>query len=121
MTPGAYIRTRREAAGLSIGDVLAVLAGGGVLSAPLEEIEADLVAPSGMDAALLAYAFRLDDMIVARLKDGEPVQLCPSCGCSHGFECDHEQFGRCSLPPWGGECSGCELSKRVAMRLVAAA
>jgi hypothetical protein len=114
MTPGAYIRRRREAAGLSIGDVMAVLAGGGVLSAPLEEIEADRARPSGMDAALLAYAFRLDDMTVARLKDGEPVQLCTSCGCSEGYECDHEHFGRCELIR--DRCSVCRHAELVKAR-----
>ena len=115
MTPGHYIRIRREAAGLSIGDVMAVLAGGGVLSAPLADIEADLVKPSGMDAALLAWAFRLDDMIIARLKDGEPVQLCEACGCSEGFECDHEHFGACRLGP-NGLCSNCGFSRRLEAR-----
>jgi len=105
VTPGRYIRMRRQAAGLSIGDVLAVLAGGGVLSAPLEDIERDLAPATGMDAALLSYAFSLDDMIVARLRDGEPVQVCRSCGCSEGYQCQDEHFGRCWLV--AGECSVC--------------
>lgn len=115
MTPGQYIRLRREAAGLSIGDVMAVLAGGGLLSAPLEDIERDQAAPSGMDAALLAWAYGLDDMIIARLKDGEPVQLCAACGCSTGFECDHEHFGKCHLPG-SGVCSNCGFSRRLEVR-----
>lgn len=115
MTPGQYIRMRREAAGLSIGDVMAVLAGGGVLSSPLEEIESDQATPTFLDAALLAFAFRIDDMIVARLKDGEPVQLCIACGCSTGFECDHEHYGRCSLPATG-VCSNCGFAMRVGVR-----
>jgi len=112
MTPGSYIRMRREAAGLSIGDVMAMLAGGGLLSAPLEDIEADRAVPTGMDAALLSYAFRVDDFTIARLKDGEPVQVCSSCGCSEGFACDSGEFGRCWLPTTG-TCSVCEYKARV--------
>lgn len=115
MSPGQYIKLRREAAGMSIGDVMAVLSDGGLLSAPLAEIEADQVAPSGMDAALLAWAFQIDDMIIARMKDGEPVQLCVVCGCSEGYECDHEHFGRCSLPA-SGVCSNCGWGRRLEER-----
>lgn len=115
MTPGQYIKLRREAAHMTIADVMAVLADGGLLSAPLDEMERDLVAPSGMDAALLAWAYGIDDMILARMKDNEPVQLCTACGCSEGFECEHEHFGRCSLLP-SGVCSNCGFSRRLEVR-----
>lgn len=118
MTPGSYIRQRREAAGLSMGDVLAVLGGGGVLSAALEDIEADREPATGMDAALLAWAFAIDDMVIARLKAGEPVQVCRECGCSFGFECDHPQFGTCTLGPMA-LCSGCAVEAQVHLRVVA--
>lgn len=101
MTPGLYIRLRREAAGLSIGDVMAVL-GKAMLSAPLAEIEAGLAMPTGMDAALLAWAFEIDDMLIAAMKDGEAVRVCQSCGCSEGRECEEEApppaFGRSPSP-----------------------
>lgn len=110
MTPGTYIKLRREAAGLSIAAVMAVLAGGGLLSAPMEELEADQAVPTGMDAALLFYAFPIDDMLLARLKAGEPVQMCRECGCSEGFECyEQHLIGTCWLPPRGETCSGCIL------------
>lgn len=118
MTPGSYIRTRREAAGLSVAAVMAVLAGGGLLSAPLEDIEADRAEPTGLDAALLSYAFAIDDFIVARIKDGEPVQICERCGCSEGYECQSGDWGRCSLAA-RTTCSTCAMEAQVGLRAVA--
>ena len=119
MTPGEYIRLRREAAGLSIGDVMALLGGGGMLSAPIDEIERGIAQPTGFDGALLAWAIPIDDRLLDRLKHGEPVQLCAGCGCSHGHECRHGDFGTCTLD--GALCSVCAWEAAVARRSEAAA
>lgn len=113
MTPATYIRLRREAAGMTIAEVEAVLAGGGLLSAPLASLEAGTRVRAGMDAALLSFAFELDDMALAALIDGESVALCPGCACGGSTACEHEHFGRCTPPSAGaGLCSVCELETR---------
>lgn len=117
MTPGAYIRKRREAAGMSVADVEAVLAGGGLLSAPLAEMEAGTSPPVGMDAALLSFAFEIDDIAVARLVDGEPVALCAACGCGGSVRCEHEHWGLCASPLAPGTlCGACDLEARSGAR-----
>lgn len=117
MTPGRYIQLRRVKAGLSIAQVEALLAGGGVLSAPLAMIEADWAVPTGMDAALLNWVCGVDDLTIARLKAGEPVQVCSRCGCSYGYECEDQHLGRCTLEIGRATCTGCELQTKVEQRM----
>lgn len=91
MTPGTYIRLRREAAGLSIEQAEAAIAAG-MLSAPLAELEADTAMPRGMDGAVLSYAFAIDDMVLAALcadqGGGDQVRICRECGCSRNDPCE---------------------------------
>lgn len=87
MTPGAYIRLRREAAGMSIEQV-EVVTPAGMLSAPLAELEAGTAMPQGIDGAVLSHAFPIDDMAIAALVDGEPVRICRECGCSQRDPCE---------------------------------
>lgn len=106
MTPGRYLKLRRQAAGISIGDAMAVIGGGALLSAPLAEIEAEEAMPTAMDGALLAWAFALDAIVLSLLVDGEPVRVCESCGCSQADPCEPRVGLFCH---WVAAdlCSGC--------------
>lgn len=91
---------------MSVGQVMAVLAGGGLLSAPLESLESGADVPTGMDVALLSYAFPIDDMVAIALREGEPVEVCAKCGCSRAVPCV-DRHGLACIRTDAGRCSGC--------------
>ncbi|HEX8224492.1 MAG TPA: hypothetical protein VF605_11810 [Allosphingosinicella sp.] len=89
MTPGAYIRLRREAAGLTAAGVEAEL-GDSVtqLGAALEFLEADRVKATYADARLLGRVFPISPAIVSELGCGTSPAICRGCGCSEFDPCD---------------------------------
>lgn len=89
MTPGAYIRLRRQAAGLTPLEVEAEL-GEDVtrLSVALEFLEADRIKATYGDARLLGRVFPISAAIVSELGCGTSPAICRSCGCSEFDPCD---------------------------------
>jgi transcriptional regulator with XRE-family HTH domain len=112
MTPGTYLRTRREAAGLSIDNVaqLIVQPWGElqISAAYIRQIEADNeTAEDDGSLELLRGAFRFDRYIYLQLAAGLPIPaLCRVCACSWEDACDDEATGPCS---WTERdlCSAC--------------
>ena len=106
MTPGAYLKHRRTAAGLGIHDVAAALAteprlAEHVRAEWLEKIEADIV-PMAFDTIVAlrrAFTFDLDILAcLAAIELGAPVEpprLCRICACSEADACLSHQ-GACS-------------------------
>ena len=88
MTPGTYIALRRNAACLTVNEVMAELAPHGRLSALLSAIEADCVKPTYSDARLLGRVFPISPAIVSELGCGTAPRICRSCGCSEFDACD---------------------------------
>lgn len=100
MTPGTYLRLRREASGLSVEDVAARIASDPRLGERdrvewLRQIERD-EAPTNVDVAVaLAHVFRFSPNILGRLLsiavgiNGEETapRLCRACGCSQHDAC----------------------------------
>jgi len=117
MTPGTYLRLRREAAGTSIDDVVAMLpteprVDAIARAAWLRGIEAD-EAPIGAEVIkALRYAFAFDARVLRWLADlrSSPgllaPRLCRKCACSEFDPCD----GGCW---WVAEdlCSSCPVDE----------
>lgn len=112
LTPGQYLRKRREAAGLSIDDVAER-----ILTVPrwaehlrrgwLEQIEADEMPATFNTIVVLHQVMQFDLRILVALSvEGEDApRLCASCACSEADPCvDHS--GPCS---WASNdlCSAC--------------
>ncbi len=133
MTPGAYLKHRRTAAGLDLHDVAAALATEPRLAEHaraswIERIEADIVPMSFTTIVALRRAFRFDLDVLAQLaaiamhSPVEPPRLCRICACSEADPCLGHR-GACS---WIDEdlCSACstyELADRLAIIQSAAA
>jgi len=133
MTPGAYLKHRRTAAGLGIHDVAAALAtephlAQHVRAEWLEQIEADIVPMTFNTIVSLRRAFAFDLDILAQLaaiamrSPIEPPRLCRICACSEADPCLGHR-GACS---WVDEdlCSACftyEPADRLAIIQSAAA
>jgi len=116
MTPGAYLKYRRTAAGLGLNDVAAAVAtepplAEHVRGAWIERIEAD-VAPVSLNTIVVlrrAYPFDLD--VLAQLAAigmhlrVQPPRLCRICACSDADPCLDDR-GPCS---WISQdlCSAC--------------
>ena len=87
LTAGAYLRKRREAAGLSLSDIGCHL-GPNRLSRPIELIELDVRVPSGPDITLLRTLFAFDLAVLSRLLCGdESDRICTGCGCTEWDPC----------------------------------
>jgi hypothetical protein len=116
MTPGTYLRKRREAAGFTVPRVAAALAGApdrirpirprdfDLLELVLEAVEADLLALTLPQAALLRRIFRFDltTLELLMLHHGEvplsdlPLpQICRVCACTWHDACQTEH-GPCA-------------------------
>ena len=104
MTPGEYIRRRREARGLSADVVeascIAIGAsyGGGGLDVPLFAIEGDAGDMISLrDATLLSEAIDFDLAVFGALTAGGPPPICRVCACSEFDPCeDPDMFSTCS-------------------------
>lgn len=126
MSPGSYLRKRREAAGLELEDLALMLDSDPAVSA---RSRAELLASVERDAApvtedlmravlRLGDAFRIDPLVWIRLIDlaaGEEIgwpKLCSCCGCSEFDPCVHEVGGHQVACHWvaDGLCSRCATS-----------
>lgn len=113
LTPGQYLRTRREAAGLSIADVAERIA-----TVPrwaqhlrrgwLAQIESDQMPASFNTIVVLHQVMQFDlGVLVALSAEGvEAPRLCVVCGCSeadpcvgHAGPCSWISKDRCSACP----------------------
>lgn len=117
-TPGAYLKHRRTAAGLSVRDVARRLAteprlAEHVRAELLELIEADAAPMSFYTVVALRAAYPFDLQVLDRLAaialgmDVDPPRLCRICACSDHDGCAPAESGRsCS---WWDEdlCTGC--------------
>lgn len=126
MSPGTYLRKRREAAGLELEDLALMLDSDPAVSARsraelLASIERDAapVTEDLMRAVLrLGDAFRLDPLVWVRLIDlaaGDEAtlpRLCQSCACSEFDPCIAERDGHHVACHWvaDGLCSACEAA-----------
>lgn len=114
LTPGEYLRLRREAAKLTIADVAARIAPDNTLrgeaAAFLRLIETPGARVSRNDTLLrLQAAFPFDPSVYAQLCD-EPAdrhpQVCRGCGCSHWDPCDTDGHGPCAWST-SSSCTRC--------------
>lgn len=128
LAPEAYLRLRREAAGLTIRDLAArltelraALVEAGELPAGMLAIRSDMVATllmleaTGVRARLretlesIAAVMPFDPDVYQQLADADPrrhPRVCRGCGCSTHDGCHHEHFGNCA---WVSpiQCSHC--------------
>lgn len=100
MTPGIYLRKRREAAGLSLGEVARQLAlfqlgvfgcGRSDILPQLERIEAGAAALTRAQADLLRNVLAFDPSVYNRLLAGDTLPqppICRVCACSFFDPCD---------------------------------
>ena len=114
MTPGTYLRLRREAAGLMMEDVV-------MLITPDEErwplallhtlaIEIDEVLPSSSEVETLRFAFAFDRYVFRQLAANlAPLpEICVACGCSALDACDDESAGPCAWASHSHDlCTAC--------------
>ncbi|MFD1949910.1 hypothetical protein ACFSGX_03890 [Sphingomonas arantia] len=114
MTPAAYLRLRRVAAGLSIGDVATVLApriaNRRTAFALVRLWEADGVIAEPTDVIRLRAAFRFDVAVYRQLCEGPEdrhPRICTGCACSERDPCLSELAGTCG---WASDtlCTRCE-------------
>ena len=81
MTPGRYLRLRRQAAGLGLDDL--ALPGLSVLA-----IERDARAPTDIEVQALTWSFRFSLTVLVSIARGVIPQICRECGCSEFDACD---------------------------------
>jgi len=114
MTPAAYLRLRREAAGLTLDDVATRLAPQIVnrhtAYALIRLWEADGVVAEIADVIRLRAVFRFDVTVYRQLVE-EPAdrhpRICRSCACSQDDACIDGAAGSCA---WSSDdfCTRCE-------------
>lgn len=120
MTPGTYLKLRRQAAGLSVDDVAGLVhtaphLGAFDRSAWIGRIESDVAAISPDVVRALASAFRFDRRVLLRLIDlrsygtdiGVTPRICAICACSDADPCLDEQTHRACAWVSADLCSGC--------------
>ncbi len=112
LTAGAYLRRRREAAGLSIDEVAAGYAVGAdrdAFAVRLRRIEADEDAAGPATLDRMAEIFRFDREIYRNLVAGVPAgtALCRECGCSWHDACTRSTLSRYWVAP--DLCYGCSV------------
>ena len=107
LTPGAYLKHRRTAAGLSIADVAAAVATEPRIAQHLraewlEQIEADVMPATFNTIVALGRAYRFDLEVLhvlASIAMGAALQppcLCRICACSEYDACVDGFMGGCS-------------------------
>ena len=112
MTPGTYLRLRREAAGLSIEAVAMTIVSSPVglpaAIAAIEAAEADRECFAWADVHRLTRAFRFDPSIYAALVEGLSFPpLCRVCACSWDDPCDDDGQGCAWADPSQTLCTVC--------------
>lgn len=85
MTPGTYLRKRRLAAGLTLGEVGAT-ADHALLA--IEQAETDVLVASRQLLEDLRRAYPFNQAIYHGLVRGLPMQVCRACACSEYDACD---------------------------------
>lgn len=106
MRPGLYLRKRREAAGLSLGEARARL-GMLDLSSPLWKLESGAAELTLRDIARLRAAFVFDVHVARRLlEEDESDRICRRCACTEHDACPDRIDGGCH---WAEHdlCSAC--------------
>lgn len=118
LTPGAYLKHRRTAAGLAIEDVAHVLATDPRIAEHaradwLRRIEADVVPLSFPTIAALREAFAFDPTVLVQLglvqigMDVEPPRLCLLCACSEDDRCGLDCYRATDVAPGAVLCTCC--------------
>lgn len=122
MTPGTYLKLRRQAARLSIEDVAAM-----VHTAPrlgeidrcgwIARLESDVAALSPDVIAALSDAFRFSRRVLLQLIDArsygdgiDQPQICIICGCSNQDPCVDERDNSCCDWSTADSCTACAPS-----------
>lgn len=98
MTPGAYLRVRRQAAGLSLDDVAVRLAVEPAYPAMsraewLAAMEEDIAPVAPDTARALRQVFAFDLIVLDRIANGMPVEICRGCACSWYDACETKHGG----------------------------
>lgn len=102
LTPGAYMRLRREAAGLTLREAALLYAhtraGAGVAEMTLRDAEADVVLLGEPSLRRLQGAFHFDAYLYLALAGGDlPIpSICRSCGCTWAHACFSPVYGPCA-------------------------
>lgn len=126
LSPGTYLRLRREAAGVTREAVAIALAAGqtrlqDAALLRVEQIEADLVFATAREIPLMRAVFRFDSQVLDQLADIHffradlpHPRLCRVCGCSELDAClDHRRSTACHWIDLD-LCSGCVTQSRSA-------
>jgi hypothetical protein len=96
VTPGAYLKLRREAADVSEAEAFAVVPS-------IREIEANQASLTITDLVKLEALFSFDARVLLDLAAEFPAEICRECGCSEADPCE---------PPcwWAAPelCSACD-------------
>jgi hypothetical protein len=100
LVAGAYLRTRREAAGLSLGDVARAYVHHGLDNHAARllfaEAEAGTTVLNESTLLRLTGVFRFDPEIYLALAEGIPVSVCRVCACSWNDPCTGAPHGGCA-------------------------
>lgn len=111
---GRYLQLRREAAGLTVADVAAIVASGPVwrhrIAMVITAVEAGEHEPQPEFVARLRTAFRFDvhAYFLIALGHGQLINVCAGCGCSELDACLDDRFGACAwTTPARDECNHC--------------
>lgn len=120
MTPGTYLRLRREAAELSITDVARLISPSSRWTqfniAIIDLLEADLHLPTLGFIERLRGGFAFDRYIYRQLlcKLQPTPEICLACGCSGLDPCDDELHGPCAwATPAHDMCTACATAGRL--------
>ncbi len=120
LTPGAYLARRRQAAGLSIDDIAAMIATDPRLDqrarrAWLAQMEADLSPISIESVTALSHCFAFSRLVLQRLGNHareperfDPPRVCRACACSELDACLSTEGPACA---WAEDdlCTACAL------------
>ncbi|MDF1506435.1 hypothetical protein, partial [Roseisolibacter sp. H3M3-2] len=120
LTPGDYLRLRREAAGLTIEDVASRIDSWPHVPhrdrvAWLKSIESGIAPLSPGNAILLRFVFRFDPIVLDALADiaaGAVIpapDICRLCGCSEHDACGSAQEPCAWVDAAKTVCSTCSL------------
>lgn len=99
MTPGSYLKLRREAAGIALD-------GTSLDSASVVAIENGLRFPTDIEIQALSWAFPFDMVVLAGLARGIVDRICRACGCTELDACLDKGGHGCSWVE-NDFCSSC--------------
>lgn len=102
LTPGTYLRLRREAAGRTLRETALIYAhtqaGATVAEMTLRDAERDAVLLGEPSLRRLQFAFHFDAFVYLSLAGEDlPVPpICRGCGCTWADACSSRVFGPCA-------------------------